>query len=347
MSSVTPLIIAQRVAVIITALMVSALSLAAAFKEWLTWWAIVLAGVICFLVVYGILQYTLQKFIYRNISLLFRTIHRLKRNSRETHKDVDLSRDIISEVRKEVVDWQRDHQKEITRLQGLEEYRREFIGNISHELKTPIFNIQGYLLTLLEGGMDDPTIKEKYLQRAEKSVERMIKMIKELDMIIKLDTGGLSMQIEKVNLTKLCQEVLDAQELRARKKNIKLVFSGKDAKPIWVMADEDRINQVMTNLVTNSIRYGKEEGTTEIRFHDIDENILIEVSDDGVGMEDSEAPRVFERFYRTESGRNMDHSGVGLGLSIVKHIIDAHGQHINVRSTPGEGSVFSFTLQKA
>ncbi len=300
-----------------------------------------------FLVSFFLLRFSFERYIQEKLSVVYQTIHQLKRNPEAKKKKEVKGGDAINQVNEEVLDWYLDNQKEIDRLTVMEEYRREFIGNVSHELKTPVFNIQGYLLTLLEGGLEDESINRKFLERAEKSVEKLIKLLNELDMIIRLDTGGIQLDIQKVDIVAIVNEVIDSVELKAEKKKIKIKVNRKNDEPLWVMADEDKITQVVTNLIVNSIKYGKEKGRTEVTFHDMKNQILVEVKDDGIGMTENEMNRIFDRFYRTDSARSRDNKGFGLGLSIVKHIVEAHEQTIHVNSTENEGSTFSFTLQKS
>ena len=288
-----------------------------------------------------------EKFIYKKIKLIYRTIHNLKLEAGEKVKDFNINTDVLTEVKTEVENWDKINKEEINRLKGLESYRREFVGNVSHELKTPIFSIQGYLLTLLEGGLEDPNINANYLQRANKSVDRMIALIDDLDEITKLESGSIDMNFSKFDLSALIVEVMHALELKANNEKIQLTFVNESLKPIWVLADSARINQVLVNLIVNSIKYGKEDGETLIKLFDMHDNILVEVADNGQGIAEEHLPRLFERFYRTDKGRDRNSGGTGLGLSIVKHIIEAHNQTINVRSTLDIGSTFSFTLKKA
>ena len=237
---------------------------------------------------------------------------------------------------------------EIESLKIREEYRREFLGNVSHELKTPLFTVQGYLLTLLDGAMDDKNIRKKYLQRAEKGVERLIYIVKDLDMITKLETDTLGLELTKFNIIDVIQNVLDLLEMRASKKNILLTFDMKYVRPIYVLADLEKIQQVITNLVENSIKYGKEGGTTEVGVEDfVNNKVIIKISDNGEGIEKQHIPRLFERFYRVDKSGARTEGGSGLGLAIVKHIIEGHKERINVESNFGKGSEFSFTLEKA
>lgn len=302
---------------------------------------------ISFLASYIGFRIAVERFIYRKIKLIYKTIHNLKLSPDEETRDLDLNTNVLQEVKTEVEKWDKTNKEEIERLKGVENYRREFVGNVSHELKTPIFNIQGYLLTLLEGGLDDPNINISYLQKANKSVDRMITLIEDLDEISKLESGMIELEIAKIDIAELVREVVSSLEMKAKKNNTNILFVEEPSKPIWVEADSDGINQVLVNLIVNSIKYGKEGGETLIKLFDMHDNILIEVEDNGQGIEEEHLPRLFERFYRTDKGRDRESGGTGLGLSIVKHIIEAHHQTINVRSSVGVGSTFSFTLKKA
>jgi two-component system phosphate regulon sensor histidine kinase PhoR len=299
-----------------------------------------------FMVTYLVFQFTIERFIYDKIKLIYKTIHNLKTNDSADKSSLNLNTDILSEVNEEVLQWAKVNRDEIDNLKKLEVYRREFLGNVSHELKTPIFNIQGYILTLLDGGLSDPKINKDYLMRTERSVDRMITIVEDLEAISQLETGELSIEKEKFDIVALTRDVFESQELKAKSGRIILKFNDVYDKPIFVKADRFRIRQVITNLIVNSIKYGKDDGETEVRFYDMDENILIEIADNGIGIDKVHLPRLFERFYRVDKGRSREQGGTGLGLAIVKHIIEAHNQTINVRSTKGVGSTFGFTLQK-
>jgi len=238
-----------------------------------------------------------------------------------------------------------ENSNEIEKLKQLEQYRREFFGNVSHELKTPLFNIQGYILTLLDGGLDDPSVNREYLKRTEKSIERLIRIVEDLDEIAQLESGQVKLNITRFDIIALTKEVIEMLEIKARKRKIDLIYTRQD-KPIYVEGDQEKILQVVTNIVENAIRYGVGEGKVTIDFIDMDKHILTEITDNGTGIDPEELPRVFERFYRTSRGRATFLKGKGLGLAIVKHIIEAHNQTINVRSTIGEGTTFGFTLKK-
>jgi two-component system phosphate regulon sensor histidine kinase PhoR len=253
----------------------------------------------------------------------------------------------MATLTKEVKKFARDKKLEIETLKIREEYRKEFLGNVSHELKTPLFTIQGYLLTLLDGAMEDKNIRTKYLERAEKGVERLIYIVKDLDMITKLEVGEINLDVTRFNIVEVIQNVFDLFEMKASNKNITLTFDTRYSKPIWVMADQEKIQQIVTNLVVNSIKYGKKGGTTEVSIEDLINNkVIIRITDNGEGIEKQNIPRLFERFYRVDKSGARSEGGSGLGLAIVKHIIEGHDEKIYVESQIGVGSEFSFTLEK-
>ena len=237
---------------------------------------------------------------------------------------------------------------ELDSLKDQVSYRREFLGNISHELKTPLFTVQGYILTLLDGALKDSSVNKKYLERANKGVERLIYIVKDLDLLTKLEKGDTNLEMEDFNILELIQSVFELLEMQAAKSNIKLEFDQKYETAVTVNADRERVQQVLTNLIMNSIKYGKKKGTTEVSVQPIyDNKIIIRVRDNGGGIEDEHLPRIFERFYRVDKSGNRRRGGSGLGLSIVKHIIEAHKEKIFVESQVEIGSEFSFTLEKA
>ena len=301
-----------------------------------------------FLFCYFLLRYILEKFIYEKIKVIYKTIYNQKVSDQEKRSRISGKFDPIEKAQQEVMVWEKESKKQIKDLQRLAAYRREFIGHIYHELKTPIFNIQGYVLTLLDGGIEDQSINKEYLERTEKNINRMIDIIEDLEAISKLESESTKLNIEKFDLFTLSHDVVDLLEVKAKKKKNRITFIANLDKPIFVEADKEKITQALTNLVENALKYGKKKhGQTSISFYDMDENILIEISDDGSGIKNRDLPRLFERFYRTSEARKMEKRGTGLGLSIVKHIIEAHKQTINVRSKVGVGSTFAFTLKKA
>ena len=262
-------------------------------------------------------------------------------------ESIDYSKDIIEDAEKEVTEWASQQQKEIENLKSLEEYRRNFFGDISHELKTPLFNIQGYIHTLLDGALYDEKINLEYLKRAAINTERLHLIVEDLDVISRLDSGENPLEMKVFNIRKLASEVIEEMELVAAKKKIQLTYKEKNPRNYHVKADRESIRQIFTNLIVNSIKYGKEKGVTKVAFYHMDEYILVEIADNGIGIERKHLPHIFDRFYRVEKSRNRSQGGSGLGLSIVKHIIEAHGLTINVRSDFGIGTTFGFTLKKA
>ena len=258
-----------------------------------------------------------------------------------------MNEDVMQKVQNDVMDWATERIEEISQLKEQDSFRKDFIGNLAHELKTPIFNIQGYILTLLEGALEDPDHNRKFLMKAAKNVDRMATLVEDLDIVTKIEGGSLELDMEEFNLGDLVRDILEELEPRAKRNNIDMEFLEENRAPFMVIGDAPKVGQVLTNLISNSLRYGKEDGTTQVRFFDMEEQILVEVADDGIGMTEEHLPRIFERFYRVDKSRSRNAGGTGLGLSIVKHIIEAHGQSISVRSTQGKGSTFSFTLAKA
>ncbi|MBT8273225.1 MAG: sensor histidine kinase, partial [Bacteroidia bacterium] len=248
----------------------------------------------------------------------------------------------------EIDKYAKDKKLEIETLKVREAYRKEFIGNVSHELKTPLFTVQGYISTLLDGAVKDEKLRQKYLKRADKGVERLIYIIKDLDMITKLEVGDLSLDIETFDIIELIKNVFDLLEMKAAKKKITLTFDMDYNQPIMVKGDKERLQQVLSNLIVNSIKYGRHKGTTEVSIENlIKSKVIVRVTDNGEGIEEEHIPRLFERFYRIDKSGSRKEGGSGLGLAIVKHIIEAHDEKIYIESELDVGSEFSFTLEKA
>ena len=271
--------------------------------------------------------------------------------SRDVHtKEIfsELKDKKVEDIGEELTAWADTNDKEIARLKEAEQFRKQYLGNVAHELKTPIFNVQGYISTLLDGGLEDELINRKYLERAEKSIDRLINIVNDLDTISKLESSMNKLDMEKFDVVALAKEIAGQAEMEADKKGSKISVKGAENLPssFWALADKHYIGHVFVNLIINPIRYGKEGGHTRTRFRDMLDKILVEVEDNGLGIGKEDLPRVFERFYRTDKGRSREQGGTGLGLAIVKHIIEAHGERITVRSEPGVGSTFSFTLKK-
>jgi two-component system phosphate regulon sensor histidine kinase PhoR len=290
-----------------------------------------------------LIQFRVEHFIYKRVKKIYDDVSLLETTS---YINQPITTDMAT-LTKELKKFARDKKLEIETLKIREEYRKEFLGNVSHELKTPLFTIQGYLLTLLDGAMEDKNIRTKYLERAEKGVERLIYIVKDLDMITKLEVGEINLDVTRFNIVEVIQNVFDLFEMKASNKNITLTFDTRYSKPIWVMADQEKIQQIVTNLVVNSIKYGKKGGTTEVSIEDLINNkVIVRITDNGEGIEKQNIPRLFERFYRVDKSGARSEGGSGLGLAIVKHIIEGHDEKIYVESQIGVGSEFSFTLEK-
>jgi two-component system phosphate regulon sensor histidine kinase PhoR len=309
----------------------------------INWFLIFLFGISVFLFCFFVIQYRVERFIYRRVKKIYDDVSLLDSTSL---RNQPITTDMAT-LTKEVKKFATDKKLEIETLKVREEYRREFLGNVSHELKTPLFTVQGYISTLLDGAMSDKTLRKKYLERAEKGLERLIYIVKDLDMITKLETGDLNLEYSIFDIVELVKNVFDLLEMRANKKNITLTFDSKYAEPIFVYADQEKIQQVVTNLVMNSIKYGRGGGTTEVSIEDLVKNkIIVRITDNGEGIQNHHIPRLFERFYRVDKSGARSEGGSGLGLAIVKHIIEAHNEKIYVESQFGVGSEFSFTLEK-
>ncbi|QKG78949.1 sensor histidine kinase [Tenuifilum thalassicum] len=283
-------------------------------------------------------------FVIKRIKPLFKALY-------VSEKDYDLIDELdhnhlLEKLENDIKVWAESKTEEIDRLKQMERYRKEFLGNVSHELKTPIFNIQGYVLTLLDGGLEDPTVNRKYLERTEKSINRLIGIVEDLELISKLEAGELQLNLERFNIVELVKETFDSLEERAKKRSIALRIKDVPDKLQWVYADKKRIQQVLYNLIINSINYGIDGGVTAVSISDIGNRIQVDVNDNGIGIPSKDVPRIFERFYRVDKSRSREQGGTGLGLAIVKHIIEGHKQIITVKSTPKKGTTFSFTLNK-
>jgi len=313
------------------------------FSNSVDWSIVVVFSVVTFLFSFFVIQYRVEHFIYRRVKKIYDDVSLLESS---TLRSQPITTDMATLTR-EVQKFATDKKLEIETLKVREEYRREFLGNISHELKTPLFTVQGYLSTLLDGAMEDKNIRKKYLQRAEKGVERLIYIVKDLDMITKLETGDINLEVSPFDIVEVVRNVFELLEMRANRKNITLTFDMKYT-PTMVRGDQDKIQQVVTNLVMNSIKYGKIDGTTEVSIENLTKNkIIVRVTDNGEGIQKQHIPRLFERFFRVDKSGARSEGGSGLGLAIVKHIIEGHKEKIYVESEFGVGSEFSFTLEKA
>lgn len=314
--------------------------------ENLHWWHILWIDIIVFITSFFVYQNAVDKFIFQKIKLIYKTIPNFRPTKKEKAKAA--LHESIEGMNEAVLEWGNKQRVEIEELKKLAVYRREFLGNISHELKTPIFNIQGYVLTLLDGGLEDPDINRSYLLRTEKSVNRLIAIVEDLEEISKLESGEVKLNLDNFDLVDLAKDVIDFLEMKASKNNAKASIDNHSFRQVMVRADKKRIRQVLINLIENGIKYGdKNNNKIQVRFFDMDEKYLVEIKDNGPGISEESLFRIFERFYRTDKGRSRDMGGTGLGLAIVKHIIEAHDQTISVRSKLEKGTTFAFTLLKA
>ena len=310
------------------------------------WWVTLCVCGAVFVVVALVALFIIRKYVAYKLKPIYSIV--LSRDVHTHEIFSELKDKHVENIGEELTSLADTNDKEIARLKETEQFRKQYLGNVAHELKTPIFNIQGYISTLLDGGLEDELINRKYLERAEKSIDRLINIVNDLDTISKLESNMNRLEMEKFDIVALTKEIAEQAEMEADKKGIRISIKGADnlPSPFWVLADKHYIGQVIVNLVINSIRYGKEGGLTRVHFRDMLDKILVEVEDNGLGISKEDLPRVFERFYRTDKGRSREQGGTGLGLAIVKHIIEAHGERISVRSEPGVGSTFSFTLKK-
>lgn len=304
---------------------------------------VIAISVASFILCFSIIQYRVKRFIYRRIARIYEDVSLLESSNFE---DREVATDMRT-LKQQVERFARIKKTEIETLQIRENYRKEFLGNISHELKTPLFTVQGYIDTLIDGAHKDKVIRKKYLERAQKGVERLTYIVKDMDMITRLEVGDMSLDKENFDIINLVKQVFDQFEMKASKKNISLVFDMNYDKNIVVNADQERILQVVANLIMNSIKYGKQNGTTEVAIEDLINNkVIVRVTDNGEGIKPEFISRLFERFFRVDRTGSRKEGGSGLGLAIVKHIVEAHGERVYVDSELGIGSEFSFTLEK-
>jgi two-component system, OmpR family, phosphate regulon sensor histidine kinase PhoR len=291
-------------------------------------------------------NYFFGRFVYQKIKLIYKMIYRVKSPVRDKNKN-RISDNVISLIESDVKNWSELNRREIDELRHKETYRKEFLGDVTHELKTPVYNIQGFLETLIDGGIHDEKVLVDYLQRASRNVDRLSKIIGEMDLISKMENERIHFDSEQFELNEMVAEIFQSIELRAAERKITLNIKESFKKDIDVLGDKTKIRQVISNIVVNSLKYGKEGGLTNVSFFDVDDKVLIEITDNGIGIDKEHLPHIFTRFYRADRDRSRETGGSGLGLAIVKHIVEGHNQTLNVRSTLGVGTTFGFTLQKA
>ena len=313
------------------------------------WYITALVFLATFVIIYWLYYYTLQLFIYRKIKIIYKFIYQIKATKKEEffYKKI-LPQKSIEEVSEDVEKWAIKSTNEIEVLKANEKFRKEFLMNLAHELRTPIFSVQGYVDTLLGGALEDPEVNKKFLSNASKSIDRLVRLVDDLDQISKLESGNIPIIRESFQIQELIRDVYEEFSLKAGEKNIQLQLKKGTERPISVHADKQKIKQVLVNLVENALKYCGENSTVISGCYEVDDkSVYIEVSDNGPGIPEEHLGRIFERFYRADRSRARAIGGTGLGLAIVKHIIEAHGHTVNVRSKVGVGSSFGFTLDRA
>jgi two-component system phosphate regulon sensor histidine kinase PhoR len=332
----------------ITAIIIASVNALLSLALHPAWYMPLIVFGITFVIIYYLYHYTLQRFIYRKIKLIYKFIYQTKATKKEEFfYETILPQKSIDEVSVDVERWATQKKDEIDMLRANEQFRKEFLMNLAHELRTPIFSIQGYVDTLLGGALEDPTVNKKFLGNASRSVDRLARLVDDLDEISKLESKRIPIIQENFVMQDLVREVYDEMQLRAAEKNVQLELKKGTERPISVYADKPKIRQVLTNLIENAIKYGPDNATITTGVYEIDgKHVFTEVSDEGPGIAEEHLPRIFERFYRADRSRSRAIGGTGLGLAIVKHIVEAHGQTVNVRSKVGVGSSFGFTLEK-
>lgn len=304
---------------------------------------LVVVPVLMFAAVFVASRFFFNRFVAFRIKPIYQI---LLSKSVRTH-ELSQKADPVGHIEDELNRWAEKNAREIARLKENERYRKEFLGNVSHEIKTPIFTLQGYIVTLLDGAIEDKAVNRKYLERSEKNIDRLIHIVDDLEEISKLEAGAPVLEKECFDVVALVREIADSLEMDAARRRIGIrVGNPHGQPPVPVTADRRRIAQVITNLLSNSIKYGREGGETRIGFVDMFDRVLVEVKDDGIGIAEENIPRVFERFFRVDKSRSREQGGTGLGLAIVKHILEAHGERITLRSKLGEGKRFLFHFEQ-
>ncbi len=341
--------LSPRLLSFITALIIATANTLLSLLLPLEWYVPIFVFGVTFFVIYWLYYYTLQRFIYRKIKIIYKFIYQTKATKKEEffYENI-LPQKSIEEVSDDVQSWATQRKDEIELLRANEQFRKEFLMNLAHELRTPIFSIQGYVDTLLGGALEDEEVNRKFLTNASKGIDRLVRLVDDLDEISKLESGKIPVIQESFGIQELIKDVYEELSLKAKERNIQLLFKKGTEGAIFVTADKPKIKQVLVNLVENAIKYGNEQGSITAGCYETDDkHVYIEISDDGPGIGEEHLPRIFERFYRADRSRSRTIGGTGLGLAIVKHIVEAHGQTVNVRSKPGVGSSFGFTLDKA
>ena len=341
--SLSPRIIALLLACLISAVTVAFLT----FVEGVTNNMLFVVAVSSFVVSFFLVLYSIELLVYREVNKMYKTIHKLKlRDFNISRKTVIQNNNPFKKLNDEIFVYVAKKQKEIEELRRLEIFRREFLADVSHELKTPIFAAQGFLHTLIDGAMDDPKVRDKFLMKAAKSLDGLDALVKDLVALTQLETGELKMHFDRTDMNQLTLGVFDQLEPVARKRGTTLRIKTEHRGPVWARADAQRLEQVMTNLVENAIKYGHDGGKVVVSLEEEKKNIQVSVRDDGPGIPPEHLSRIFERFYRVDKSRAKDRGGTGLGLAIVKHILNAHRSKVTVMSKLEKGTEFRFKLER-
>jgi two-component system phosphate regulon sensor histidine kinase PhoR len=336
---------ALLIALLVTLVVVISGSIVVWLYHFFLWGLAVICGA-TFAVTYLFARFVLKKFVIYKMKPIYQIVFDRDLRTRDLEGTYLKKENLLETVTDEITDWAESNRQEIERLEEMERFRREYLGNFAHEIKTPVFNIQGYVSTLLDGALEDENVNRLYLERAEKSTERIIDIVTYLDEISRLESGEPHLEYSRFDIVALTREIIDSFDMEARARKISVRLRAKTPESLFVVADRKYIAQVLINLISNAIRYGSPGGWVRLSFIDMFDKAMVEVADNGEGIEKEDVPRVFERFFRTDASRSREKGGSGLGLAIVKHILEAHGETITVRSELGVGTTFSFTLSK-
>lgn len=302
---------------------------------------------VMFLVTFILLKQLQKRFVQDNLLQIYKQIIKI-RNPKEVIRPIDENKvNVSTEINKVLYDWSNESKEEIDHLKQVEVYRREFLSNVSHELKTPVFSVQGYIHTLIDGGIEDANVNMHYLNKASKGIDRLISMVDDLESISRLESGELIVEKRTFDLLELVQDVVESIELQSKERGVTIKIESLENNPVYVYTDKDLVRQVLVNFIVNSVKYGVKDGQTIVRLTESEDKILVDVEDNGLGIEKVHLPRLFERFYRVDKSRSRDQGGTGLGLAIVKHILEALGESVQVDSEPGKGTIFTFSLPRS
>lgn len=340
--------LSPRIIALLLACLISALTLAfLAFVEGVTSAMLFVVGISSFIISFFLVFYAIELLVFREVNKMYKTIHQLKiRDFSISRKSIIQNSNPFKKLNDEIFVYVAKKQKEIDELKRLEQFRREFLADVSHELKTPIFAAQGFIHTLIDGAVDDEQVRDKFLSKAAKSLDGLDALVKDLVTLSQLETGEATMNFERIDFTHVTQEVFEQLETVAQAKGTSLLVKAPQSGPVWVKADPQRITQVMTNLVENAVKYGNSDGQVLVNLEEDKKHIVVSVRDDGPGIPPEHLSRIFERFYRVEKSRSKDRGGTGLGLAIVKHILNAHKAKISVMSKVEKGTTFRFKLER-